>query len=216
MCGNLLNLQAELAIFERYGYDYLHVDIMDGHFVPNITFGFDIVAQLREQTMIPLDIHIMMSHPELAIKQWRLSAADMVTFHIECQSDPAEVIRNIHACGAAVGIAVSPSTPAETIRRYLPDVRHVLVMTVQPGFAGQGFIEESGDKVAALSKWLMQKDPHISIGVDGAIGLEQIRQLRAVGANHFVLGTSALYRGHLESQAERVASLFKPLTEATR
>jgi len=207
MCGDLLNLRGDVAILSEHDFDYLHLDVMDGHFVPNITFGFDLINGIGALGPMPKDIHLMMEHPELAIKSLDLNEEDIVTFHIECKSEILSVIRQIQARRAQVGLAINPETPLEEIFRYLDYIDHVLVMTVPPGFAGQPFVTDSQAKIKELVTLLEKDYPQVTVGVDGAIGIEEIKMLSKFGVNHFVLGTTALFKDDLAKRAAEVSQL---------
>lgn len=192
MCGNLLRLENEINLFQRFHIPYVHLDIMDAHFVPNIFLGFDFVNQIQN-TSIPRDIHLMIENPHLAIEKLKLSQRDIVIFHIEATQNPSEVINHIkQKCNA--GIALKTSTPIESIFPYLQLAKYVYVMTIDnAGFAGQTFSSQSYSRVERLSHYLNENNFHTRIAVDGAIGFDQIEKFSKLGVSHFVLGTSAVY-----------------------
>jgi ribulose-phosphate 3-epimerase len=214
MCADLLGLERDLAILEKYGFEYIHLDVMDGHFVPNITFGFDVLNRIGEMTEMPRDFHLMMQQPELAVKNLELRPSDLVTFHVESKSDVWPVIQSIKASGARVGLAINPDTPIDSVRPFLDWIDHILVMTVQPGFAGQPFVESSHGKLSELLS-ITTDYPGLAVGIDGAVGFKQVETFSRMGVSHFVLGTSALFKGDLNKQAHKVRAFKAELMEVS-
>lgn len=211
MCGNLLRLEDEINLFKHFNIPYVHLDVMDAHFVPNICLGFGFVNQIQE-TSIPRDIHLMIENPHLAIEKLELSKHDIVTFHVEATQNPSEVISHIKKrCNA--GIALKTSTPLESILPYLLSVDYVYVMTIDnAGFAGQTFNSQSYSRVEQLSLYLKDHKLNTIIAVDGGIGFEQIRKFKDLGASHFVLGTSAVYnKDGVESNLKHLFELKRKL-----
>lgn len=166
--------------------DWLHLDIMDGNFVPNISFGPDVVAALRPLTDMPFDVHLMLLHPKRYIEKFAQAGADIVTFHVECADDVAETIAQIERCGMKPGLSVKPGTPAEALFPYLDRLYMTLVMTVEPGFGGQKLMPEPLKKIRELK----QRFPHILVEVDGGVNLETAPQCREAGADVLVAGTA--------------------------
>lgn len=198
MCGDLLNLESVLRVLRTHKFDYVHLDIMDGHFVPNITFGFDLINGVRG---IPRDIHLMVEHPELSVSSLHLSPDDLVTIHIESKDDIMSMVRLIHSFGSQAGLAISPTTPIKALRPFLDYIDHILIMTVNPGFAGRPFVETSYKRAQELVDMIGVAFSDISIGVDGAIGFKEIEMFSELGVTHFVLGTTALFKGDLNERA---------------
>lgn len=203
MCGNHLNIEKDLQILRKHNFDYVHLDIMDGHFVPNITFGYDLVNAVQG---IPRDIHLMVEHPEVCIRSLKLQDGDLVTLHIETKGDIKGVIEDIRSAGAQVGLALSPSTPVDAVEPFIKHIDHILIMTVHPGFSGAPLIEGSYGRVAKLVRMVKASCSDVTVGVDGAIGFPEIELFSALGVTHFVLGTTALFRGELQKQAELVTN----------
>jgi len=166
--------------------DWLHLDIMDGHFVPNISFGPDVVRALRPLTDMPFDVHLMLSHPKQYIEKFTAAGADSITFHVECEDDADEVIEEIVRCGAKPAISLKPGTPAEAVYPYLDKVFMVLIMTVEPGFGGQKFMADQMDKIRALKA----RKPDLLVQVDGGVNRETAAICREAGADVAVAGTS--------------------------
>lgn len=218
MCSNLFNLKEDLTILKKHKFDYIHLDIMDGHFVPNIAFGFDLVNKIDELVPFLKDIHLMMDYPEMAVRNLKLKCGDMVSFHIECRSDPNYTIQQIKDKNAnvKVGIVINPDTPIENIYPFLDKVDLVLIMTVHPGFAGHPFVKTSYERVRILSEYIKEKHLQIIIGVDGAIGLQEIIAFNQIGVRLFVLGTTALFKGNLEEQVILVSKFIKKINKSSK
>ena len=180
--------------------DWLHLDIMDGHFVPNISFGPDVVRALRPLTDMPFDVHLMLSHPKRYIEKFASAGADSITFHVECEDDIDETIEEIVRCGAKPAISLKPGTPVEAVYPYLDKVFMVLVMTVEPGFGGQKFMADQMDKIRAIKA----KKPEVLVQVDGGVNRETAAVCREAGADVAVAGTSVF---KAENMAEEIRIL---------
>ena len=199
MCTDFFNFRTELDTFEQTGIDLLHIDVMDGSFVPNIALGSDFVKQLRAATTIPLDIHLMTVKPRECLDYYAVQEGDLVSVHYESIADVAPVLDEIHRRGAKAMLAINPKTPADVLIPYLDQLDGVLVMTVQPGFAGQKLMEGAKEKVASV-RVLLDKHgkQNLPIEVDGNITLPNAQMLAEAGASIFVLGTSGIYRGNMK------------------
>jgi len=191
MCMNFRNLEEDFRILENAGADRFHFDIMDGHFVPNITLGQDILRALRPVSNLPFEAHLMVENPERFID--RFIDADIITFHLEATKAPVRLARSIKELKKIVSVAINPVTPPELLKFLLCEIDEVLVMTVEPGFAGQKFIPQIIEKVRILKGLISRENPSVRIEVDGAISAEIGRDLRSAGAEIFVGGTSGIF-----------------------
>ena len=170
--------------------DWVHCDVMDNHFVPNLTFGPMVVGATRRLTKAFVDVHLMMERPWAMVDQFRQAGADMITVHVEACPETREVLRQIRATGAKAGLSLKPGTPWHAVQPYLPDLDLLLVMTVEPGFGGQAFMPEMLEKVRAARDERLRRKLSFLIEVDGGIGPETAKRARADGADVFVAGNS--------------------------
>ncbi len=170
--------------------DWIHIDVMDGHFVPNLTFGFHIISQIKKRARKPLDVHLMISNAEQYIERYIESGADYLTVHYEATTHLHRTMEQIRSLGAGAGISVNPSTPVMLLREILPYADLVLNMTVNPGFGGQAFIESSYGKIRELKALIRETGSPALIQVDGGVGLHNIRKLIDAGVNVFVVGNT--------------------------
>ena len=184
------NLEREVDKLRAAGIRALHLDVMDGHFVPNLTYGMPIVEALRRLTDMPLDVHLMIAEPQRYVRQFIDAGADILTIHVEAVSDPAPVLREIRELGAAAGIALNPDTPLSTLESCKGLCDLVLVMSVQAGFGGQGFRTVALDKLRQLRPIV---GPNVLLEVDGGVNEATIGQCANAGAQLFVVG-SAIFR----------------------
>lgn len=170
--------------------DYLHIDVMDGHFVPNISFGIPIIRSIREQTELIFDVHLMISNPLDYLEAFALAGADIITFHVETVENPADVIRKIHALGKKAGISLNPDTDIHDIFPFLKDLELILIMSVYPGFGGQSFIPSALDRIQAVRNELNALGSDALISVDGGISVKTAPAAAAAGATLLVAGSS--------------------------
>lgn len=183
-------LADDVARVEAGGADLIHVDVMDGHFVPNITVGPAIVAALKRSTTLPLDVHLMITEPDRYLEAFVSAGAAMLTVHVEVLPHLHRTLSKIRQLGAKAGVAINPSTPVSSIADVTSVVDHVLVMSVNPGFGGQTFIPHSLEKIRATRQLLQQAKRDASIGVDGGVDLENAAALVAAGATILVAGAA--------------------------
>ncbi|MDO5300175.1 MAG: ribulose-phosphate 3-epimerase [Clostridia bacterium] len=187
--ADLMRLGEEIGMVESLGIRWLHLDHMDGHFVPNISFGPDFVAAMRRQTGLLLDVHLMLSNPLRYIDAYARAGADLITVHVEAEDDAAAMLREIAAHGVKAGISIKPGTPPEAVRPLLPLCDLVLVMTVEPGFGGQSMREDCLQKLPALREMIRESGRDILLEVDGGIKQENAGLAIAAGADVLVMGT---------------------------
>ena len=168
--------------------DLIHIDVMDGHFVPNISMGYCVVDSIRKTTDNIFDVHLMISHPLKYIENFASSGSDYISVHVECDDDTDECIKLIEKCGKKAGIVINPDTAPEAVIPYLDKITIITVMSVYPGFGGQSFIEGTYEKVKKISEYIGKRD--IILSVDGGVGLQNVRKLEACGVTCVVAGSS--------------------------
>jgi len=190
LSADFSQLSIALSRIERSGGDWIHMDVMDGHFVPNITFGPKMVHDLRAHTRLPLDVHLMIDEPERSVEEYVRAGADLLTFHFEATVHVHRLIQKIRELGAKPGVAIIPSTPVHMIDQVLADIDLVLVMTVNPGFGGQSLIPACVDKVAQLARIRKERGLDYLISVDGGINTATAGSLRDAGVDVLVSGSS--------------------------
>jgi ribulose-phosphate 3-epimerase len=186
---NFFNLHDKLSEFEKNRIEFIHLDIMDGHFVDNISFGPAIVRAIKEKFPFSLDAHLMVSNPAKMIPHFIEAGADWLSFHVETDDDCAELIGVIKKSGRRAGLVLNPDTPLERVRPFLKKIDYVLLMSVFPGFGGQKFITATMDRVRQLKKALLNQQNRCLLQVDGGITLENVSLLKEAGADLFVIGT---------------------------
>lgn len=201
LSADFSRLGEQVAEATRAGADYIHVDVMDGHFVPQITIGAPVVAAIRPWTNLPLDVHLMIEAPEHQISQFADAGANIITVHIEVCPHIHQVVQAIKGMGVKAGVSLNPETPIEALKRVLPSVDLVLVMTVNPGFSGQPFIEDMLNKVARLRAELDEKGLTAELEVDGGINAEVAPRVVKAGARVLVAGAAVFASGQTVTEA---------------
>ena len=191
-------LGEEVKRIEKGGADLVHIDVMDGHYVPNITFGPPVIKCLRKVTDMPFDVHLMIEEPEKYIKDFVDAGADYITVHVESTVHLHRTIQLIKSFGIKAGAVLNPATSIDTLEYILEDLDMVLIMTVNPGFGGQSFIEATKTKVRKLRKIIDEKNLDIDIQVDGGVKVENIGEIAACGANVFVAGSAVYGSSNIE------------------
>lgn len=184
------NLDRDVRLVNESAAGWFHLDIMDGTFVPNISFGFPVVKAIAGLAQKPMDAHLMIVHPEKYVERFANEGVEYLSVHIETCEDLSGVLKMIRGCGMKAGIAINPETPAETLRKFIPEADYILVMSVHPGFGGQSFIEGSVEKVAQVSKMIEEVGANCFIEVDGGVGEANIEALSNAGTSVFVAGSS--------------------------
>jgi len=205
LSADFARLSDEIGAIEKGGAEWVHVDVMDGHFVPNITIGPLIVDAARRSTTLPLDVHLMIENPDLYIEEFVQAGADIVTVHQEVCTHLHRTIQKIRELGAKPGVALNPGTSLETVRNLLPDVDLLLVMSVNPGFGGQSYIEASTAKLSRARAMLDEIGSDAELQVDGGVGIANVEAIVNAGASVVVAG-SAVYR-HPDGAAAGVRAI---------
>ncbi|MDP2729819.1 MAG: ribulose-phosphate 3-epimerase [Dehalococcoidales bacterium] len=201
LSADFARLGEQVAEVTRAGADYIHIDVMDGHFVPNITIGPSVVAAIRPHTNLPLDVHLMIEAPERYLKPFADAGADILTVHIEACPYIHQVVEQIKRLGVKAGVSLNPGTPPDRLTDILPSLDLVLVMTVNPGFSGQGFIEDMLDKIARLRAELDKRGSTAELEVDGGINAGNAPQVVQAGGRVLVAGSAIFNSQQTAAQA---------------
>jgi len=209
LSADFARLGEQVAEVARAGADYIHVDVMDGHFVPNITIGAPVVASIRPLTSLPLDVHLMIEHPERYISEFVHAGADIITVHVEASPHLHGAIELIKKLGARAGVSLNPPTPLSAVEEFIPHVDLVLIMSVNPGFGGQSFIPETLPRIANMRKILDDRGLSAELEVDGGINADNAPDIVKAGANVLVAGNS-VFRAE-----EGISRALQRLREAT-
>ena len=200
-------LGEQIRAVDEAGAQYIHIDVMDGVFVPSISFGMPVIETIRKVTKKIFDVHLMIVEPERFVKEFAACGADSITFHLEATEDADEVIDQIHALGCRAGMAIKPKTPIEAVRKYLEKLDMLLVMTVEPGFGGQKYIPESTERIRQVRHMAQELQTKLDIEVDGGITADNVHVVLEAGANVVVAG-SAVFRGNIKENVEKFMAQF--------
>ncbi len=206
LSADFCNLGADIKRAEEAGCEYIHFDVMDGVFVPNISYGIPILKAVSKIVKGTLDVHLMIIDPIKYVKDFADNGADIITFHFESESNVMETINAIHACGKKAGLAIKPNTPVSDVEQYFEHIEMLLVMTVEPGFGGQGFISSTLDKISEAKAIIDRKGLELPIQVDGGINAETAVKVKNVGAEILVAGS---YLFGTDNMSDAVKSLVE-------
>jgi ribulose-phosphate 3-epimerase len=204
LAANLGKLESEIKRITRAGADWIHLDIMDGHFVQNLSFGPDFLKMIKQHTHLPCDVHLMCSKPEILLPHFIKAGADNITVHAELGERAMDLIKSIHAEKRSAGISINPPTPFAVVEPFLDVVDLFLVMSVNPGYGGQSFIEETVEKIGLADKWRKQRGKKLHLEVDGGINFETVKECARMGADTIVSGTTIFHSRCYRRAIERM------------
>ena len=207
LSANFADMASDFRILEKGGVKWLHVDVMDGLFVPNISLGLTVISSIRKATDMFFDVHLMIVDPIRYIDEFAKAGADLISFHLEATEDADAVIDKIRAAGKKVGIVIKPKTPTEALLPYVEKVDDIMIMSVEPGFGGQSYIPESTERIAEVKAMAMEKNPECMIEVDGGVTFANITEITGAGANVLVAG-SAVYKGDIAANLLKFKEVF--------
>ncbi|MDP1677709.1 MAG: ribulose-phosphate 3-epimerase [Bacteroidota bacterium] len=209
LSANFSNLEKDIERVSAAGATVLHLDVMDGHFVPNISFGPTVIKAINTSTNLILDTHLMIENPDNYLEQFRDAGSDILTVHVEACAHLNRTISKIKELGMSAGVSLNPATPLTLIEEILPFVDLVLIMSVNPGFGGQKFIQTSIEKITNLSKMISDKNLPTIIEVDGGIDLNTIKNIKNAGAHYLVAGNAVFGNRNIEQNYKQLNSLIK-------
>lgn len=213
LAADFTKLGEQIKETEQCGAQFLHIDVMDGIFVPSISFGMPLIESIRPATKQFFDVHLMIVEPERYIKEFAECGADGITFHLEATKDPQKVIDLIHRAGLKAGISIKPGTPLEEVYPYLSKVEMVLIMSVEPGFGGQSFLPEAYGRIRKVREYLDRHQLAAHLEVDGGIGKKNVCEVMKAGADVFVAGSAVFRKRSIEENIRRFHEAFEGKTE---
>lgn len=208
LAADFTKLGEQIKETERCGAQFLHIDVMDGIFVPSISFGMPLIESIRPATKQFFDVHLMIVEPERYIQEFVDCGADGLTFHLEATKNPQKVIDQIHKAGAKAGISIKPGTPLEEVYPYLSKADMILIMSVEPGFGGQSFLPEAFGRIRKIREYLDRHQLAARLEVDGGIGKKNVREVMAAGADVFVAGSAVFRKRSIEENIRRFYDAF--------
>ena len=208
LSADFANLGRDVEKLEQCGADMVHIDVMDGMFVPNISFGLPVIKAIRKYTTIPFDVHLMIEEPSRYIKEFVEAGADIITIHAEADRHLDRTINYIKSFGVKAAIALNPATPVEAIKHLIPNLDMVLIMSVNPGFGGQKYIKYSADKIKEVKELSDKCNRNLMIQVDGGVSKDNIEEIVKNGANVIVAGSSVFKNGEIEKNIKSLKEGF--------
>lgn len=207
LAADFARLGEQIKEADEAGAEYIHIDVMDGVFVPSISFGMPVIRTIRKVTNRVFDVHLMIVEPDRYLKEFKECGADSITFHLEATDDAEETINLIRSLGCRVGMSIKPKTPVEAVRKYLPKLDMLLVMTVEPGFGGQKYIPESTERIRRVREMADEMGLDLDIQVDGGITVDNAKVVLDAGANVIVAG-SAVFGGSIAENVKKYLTQF--------
>lgn len=209
LSADFANLGRDIKDIEKYGADVVHFDVMDGRYVPNISFGVPIMKSIKGLTKLPFDVHLMIEEPSKYIEDFVKAGADIITFHYEAETHIDRTINYIKSFGVKAGIALNPGTPTSLIKDLIPSLDMVLIMSVNPGFGGQKYITYASDKIREIKKLKDELNKDLIIEVDGGVGKNNIKDIKDCGVDLVVAGSAVFKDGKIESNLKELREALK-------